>query len=402
MPRLTTLACLAALAAPPALAAPAEDWSARIGTDGLARTEAAIAALPVPSPDDLFALGAVRFLRGIEGALNLRWRMGQTEPIQGIPVLRLALPPNPAPEPFRPGLVSEVASGLSAAMAGAAEPLSRIGDADAVGLTVRFSDLWLDIDGDGTRTGGESLLPLAFSALLDPWAMPEPLPSDLEIRFDTADAAWLEAYANLIGGVSGLVLAYDPAEPAARVLAAREDSRTRLGPGASTLDQYMGDARAFDIAMTAILALRQTPDPADTRAVRDRLKSMIAANGKFWARVAAETDNDREWLPNPAQTGAFGVTLPEGTSETWQAVLADLGAMLDGRLLVPHWALPAGSGVNIARFLDAPAPIDVIGWAHGIDALPYAEKGPVIDGTSWRAFEEIMQGNGLMMALVLN
>ena len=61
---------------------------------------------------------------------------------------------------------------------------------------------------------------LALAAFLNPWDMPEtpgPVPV---VRFDTADAAWLSAYAHLVSALAEAVLAYDPTDATARMMAA--------------------------------------------------------------------------------------------------------------------------------------------------------------------------------------
>lgn len=384
-----------------ALAAPSQDWSAAIARDGLAATGAAITALPAPSPEDLFALGATQFLTGIEQALHLRWQVGATGEMAPLPVLRLALPPNPAPQPYRASLVTEVFTGLATRMVAADATLARIPPDADLGLTIRLEDIWLDIDGSGTRGPGEDLLPLAGAALANPWDEPAPLQA-LSVRFDRADAHWLGAYANLLAGIGCMVQAFDPTEPTARVLAAAADKRARLAsPNPSTLDQF-DEGGWIDKATIALLALRQQPDAALTRQTAAHLAKMTTMNRLFWQAVALESDNDAEWIPNPRQSAALGFTLPEGTDLAWQGILAELDQMLQGKLLVPHVALPPEAGINIAAWLENPNPLDLLGWAQGMDALPYAQKGPVISGQSWAAFEQIMQGRGLMFALLLN
>lgn len=396
-----SVTALAVLMAVPAGAAPTEDWSARIAADGLSRTEAALAGLADPTSDDTFALGAVQFLAGIEQALQLRWSVGATGELAPLPVLRVSLPDNPAPAPFRASLVSEVFQGLLTRMDQSVGTLSAIGDDTEIGLTVRLDDLWFDIDANGTRSAAEGLLPIAMSALLNPWDRPDPTRPPPVVRFDTADAAWLSAYAHLISALSEFVLAFDPTAATERMLSAAADKTTRLGPGPSLLDQWLVSTE-FDKAMVAVLALRQQPDARRTRAAKAHLLAMIAENRKFWARVVREKDNAAEWIPNDRQKGAFGIRLPPNTGATWMGVLADLQALLDGTLLVPHWALPPGSGIDIGAFLEKPAPIDLIGWAHGIDALPFARQGPVISAQNWNAFGAIVGGDSLLYALYLN
>ena len=67
------LSCLA-LVATPALAE--TDASALIAAEGLRGAEAALAALPAPTPSERFALGGVRFLGGVERALQHRREQG--------------------------------------------------------------------------------------------------------------------------------------------------------------------------------------------------------------------------------------------------------------------------------------------------------------------------------------
>ena len=71
------------------------DISTQIATDGLRATEAALAALPSPTPTDQFALGGVRFLTAIEVALQTRYRTGLSTALTDladIPILRLPIP----------------------------------------------------------------------------------------------------------------------------------------------------------------------------------------------------------------------------------------------------------------------------------------------------------------------
>jgi hypothetical protein len=66
------LLALALLTAP----ATAETISQEIARTGISPTEARLAALPSPTSEDLFALAGLRFLGGVEAALQLRWQTG--------------------------------------------------------------------------------------------------------------------------------------------------------------------------------------------------------------------------------------------------------------------------------------------------------------------------------------
>ncbi len=369
--------------------------------DGLAKTETVIAAQPSPTGDDLFALGGVRFLMAVEQAMQLRWQVGATEPLAPMPLLQLELLPNPAPEPARASLVSEIMRGAAGHLALAETALAAIPANGDVGLVIRLEDLWFDIDGNGQRGTGEDVLPIALFAFTNPWEEPVPPPSTT-IRFDTADVAWLRAYGHLISGVASFVMAFDPTGAAARIMAATDERHARLAsPNPSLIEQFDPEG-GLDKATIAIFALRQQPDADLTRQTATHLRQMIVLNRRFWALLAAETDNEAEWIPNSQQQAALGFVLPPDIGKVWSAVLGDLDMMLAGKLLVPHVAFPPESGINIAAFLQNPAPLDPLGWIQGTDALLYAEKGPVVTDLAWRAFEQLVSGRGMLVALLLN
>lgn len=152
----------------------------------------------------------------------------------------------------------------------------------------------------------------------------------------------------------------------------------------------------------ALTALRQQPDAARLHDARDHWLAMIAANRRFWAAVERETDSDREWIPNPRQQSALPVAVDPGAGPAWQRVLDEAEAVLQGRLLIGHPLLPPGTGINLAAWLDAPAPLDLAGWIHGVAAYPYAARGPVISGINWGRFAQLAGGRGGTFALWFN
>jgi len=116
-----------------------------------------------------------------------------------------------------------------------------------------------------------------------------------------------------------------------------------------------------------------------------------------------ETDDHNEWVPSDKQTSALGLRFPAGTSAAWLAVLSDIEKVLDGDLLLPHPILGEGIGLNVALYLDNPAPIDISAWLHGHGAVAYLQAGPTLSDESWNAFDRLVgRGNGLLMAVMLN
>lgn len=400
----TALLALLILATPAA----AQDLSAEIGANGIAPTLARLKAQPEPALEDIFAIGGLHFLGAVERALQLQWRTGADQAAGnagdtlGLPFLRLPVPPNPSPEPFQGALISQLFTDIDADMAAARKALATLPPGEEFGLDLTFSDLWFDIDLDGTRDPEEAALTVLGPLLLGwQWQTPDPAAPPLTIRFDAADAAWLTAYTHVMSGVANTILAYDPAASIDRVIA----SRIALKVAQPSPDDFNFDA-SFGQFLDAFAmlegAVNQQPDAARAKAAKDHFLAMIAENRRFWTLVALEADNDREWVPNDAQVSALGFNLPPGTGDSWLGVLADGEALLQGRLLIPYWRGPEGQGINLGRMFDEPAPVSVTGWVQGWAAVPYLEQGPVVDATSLRQFEALMGGNAGLMMVFLN
>ena len=394
-------ALLALMLATPAAA---ETLSAEISRAGIAATEARLAALPAPADDERFALGGLRFLSALEQSFQIRWQNGMSDRTGMLPFLRLPVPDNPTPQPFDPGAGAVIFTAADTRLEAARAALEPIAATSDFGLEVNLGDLWFDINSNTTRDPGEDLLDIAGPALMG-WRWEE-RPADTPapvIRFDAADAAWLTAYAHALQAVSQMVLAYDPTEPLTRILTTRA-ALEQYGP--LPLDAYLGmesdGLGTIDLIALILATLEQQPDAARMAVARDHLMSAIAANRDFWARVGAETDNAAEWLPNARQTSALGLALPEGTAESWQAVLADGEALLKGEKLAPYWRAGAGGGINIAKLFSEPRPAPLAGWVQGWAALPYLEAGPLVSAENWSRFESLAGGEPMLLALWFN
>lgn len=381
------------------IAAPA--WADDTATSGLiARQGIAATTLQVEgqtaSADRDVALAALRFLGGIEAAMQARWRIGATEALLPLPLLGTTLPGNPEPQPMTADFVNLMAKDAIAAMRSTREVLP-----DGQGaLVMDLRDLWLDVDGDGQRGTGEGLAALSGLPLPDGPAV---------VRFDAADSHWLRAYTHLIEGVGSLILAFDPQPALERRLALAELLAQQFAepPGqmarAPNLDQQ---ALAFgpivDRVAVALQTLRHQPDPALTREARDQLRAMIAANRAFWTEVAPETDDEREWIPNDRQTAALGFRLPPGTGDLWLSILHEVDAALAGRMLVPFWRFAPGYGVDLARWVEDPQPVDPVDWVQGTAALPYARPGLTVGADNWNRFLSVFGGQAGLYMVLLN
>lgn len=374
--------------------------SSEIAATGIHATEARLAALPAPTPPDLFALAGLRFLSGVESALQLRWQTGMQADWSELPILRLPIPENPAARPFAAQDIVTLLTDLDADMGKARAALDQLGSQDFA-LEIAVSDLWFDINMNGARDSGEDVGAVAGLTLgagrLATVDMIAPT-----IRFDTADAAWLSAYTHLLSAFAEVGLAYDPAPAVDRVIASSNAMRALQGttPPNNAMDMMFG--RQADRVAMILFAMAQKPDAAHAASAHDHLLATIGDNRRFWALVAKETDNDSEWIPNEKQVSGLGINMPPGMAEHWQAVLADAEAILTGKLLVPHWRFGGEAGIDVAAMFADPPALDLVSMIQGEGFLPYVRKGPQASLQSWRDFESLVWGDSILFAVFLN
>lgn len=389
------------------LAAPsvhAESLSTEIAVTGLISTETRLASLPEPTEDERLALGAVQFLRAVEGSLQTRWTYGMTDRSGMLPLLRLPLDDNPDAKAFEPPVVAQIFTEAEVGLSRAIATFSTLPDTSPAALELNLGDIWFDVNRNATRDMGEDLAAIigTVSMGISPAEMgvdPAPLPT---IRFDIADVAWATAYAHLLSGVAETVLAYDPTEPLTRVIAARKALAAYGPPPPSFLTGMDRMPDEIDLIAMLLETLNQQPDPARAAKAHGHFLAMIAQNRRFWTLVEAETDNAREWLPNSRQQSGTGRVLPPETGARWQAVLADAEAVLKGEKLIPYWRTGTQGGVNLQKLFLDPAPQDLAGWIQGWSAVPYLKKGPLVSSDSWMQFENMLTGDAMLFAVWLN
>ena len=345
------------------------------------------------SDAELFTLAGAQFLRGIELALQTRYRVGATQGIDFLPVLRLNLPTNPNAEPFSGAMIETIFADLDVQMDAARATLDQIDDDAQFTASIDLSSVWMDANADGEHQDDEQLLSIGAIAIGGRQAMGalEAMPGNLVIDFDQSDAAWLNAYTHLLSGTSDMVLAFEPSAIIDDVMRAGAEldalsARANLG--------FTGDdGRWADIIAAAIRVFEQQPDSDRTQSARLHWLAVVSQNRTFWQRVGAETDQAREWIPNDAQTSGLGIDFPDGTGPAWLAVLDDLEALLEGDLLAPHWRLGtqgASHGINIRTMLDAPQSYDLLEIIQGAGILYAVEQGEVISNTNWRQFQNLV------------
>ncbi|MEM1087990.1 MAG: hypothetical protein AAGH90_09675 [Pseudomonadota bacterium] len=391
-----TLSGLALAACSPTKTPPPADlkpWENVLEQDGLSAAIENIEARP-PTAEHNFLIGGLEFLRAAEAMMQVRYQ-NSAQSLALLPGMRNSLPANPDGE-FDPAFLEDAMTRALVHLAAAETALDMAGEDFAVEFPL--TSVWFDVNGNGAKEDWETAIAVMDSLNAEPGEG-----FDGIIRFDTADAHWLKAYVHVMSGMAELTLAADPT-PAIRAV---YEGRQKMDAIGTPTGIFLSNDNIDTIA-AILLTLRGTPDQARTREAHRHFKSMIAENKAFWTRVMEETDNDAEWLPNPAQQSAFGIEVTAETAEGWQNVLGEIEALLNGDTLIPYWRFQngyrasEGVGVNLSKYLQDPGDLDIILWLHGTAATPYLERGKLADTAAWDQFTRMTRGDGLLFALWFN
>ncbi len=337
-----------------------------------------------------FARGLLEALDGLQqlsaGMNRFRYRRDLDAFRQSVPFLRVTLVGAARPiltEPATPEAIAAHFVALRDALRRAGATLSAI-DGEEFKVEVNLTQIRLDLNGDGVVEDGERLV----TALGPVFGMPDigPGGEDIVVRFDSADAKWLEGYTHLLNGLLEIVLAYDwrPVwDHAAHLLLA--DCRP-TPPIAQVARPFSGTSE-FDFWADLIAGLHvmqlELRDADGPRRALEAFQAMVACSRESWRRILAETDDDLEWIPSPSQTGPAGARITEEQVSGWLQILDELDAVLAGERLLPHWRLPPGRGIDLSALADSPPRLDPVLLIQGSALVPYVRTGEVSDGARW-------------------
>jgi len=124
-------------------------------------------------------------------------------------------------------------------------------------------------------------------------------------RFDDGDIAWARAFVAFERAALDVALAYDWSD-------------------AAKIASRHGD-------MPAKIVVRLV-DPGRIEAARARILEGLAQSDASRRAYLAETDDDREWVPNPRQHNhPMPLTADEGLYSTWEGVVTDVRDLVEGR-----------------------------------------------------------------------
>jgi hypothetical protein len=405
-PIVKLLVPLAVLALPlQARADVAGSAMAALSADTVAARDTALGELDAAKASDplaAYAAGSVQFFVALEKLAGGLHRHGFESPQSFmLPLMRLPVPANPNPEPLTYEGFRQILSDFREAMGQSAATLALVPAGADIGLEVDLARLGIDLDGDGKIAPQESAAAI-MAALSSGAAAPDA--SALVFRFDRADGYWLQGYANFLMAQSDFWLAHDFRQ-------AFDESFHMLFPKAKLpmqdtlvpLDEQSGSMfasewRIADFVSFIHLINWEVAEPERRKAARAELLEMIRLSREDWKAIRAETDNDREWLPGPQQSGVHRLTGLEVTQievQAWHAALQMAEDLLEGRKLLPHFRF-ADKGINMKRFFDEPKTFDLVLSITGPGVVPYLEQGPMLTSEEWWALQSQFGGAGFM------
>lgn len=421
--KATLLACVAilgaALFAPPAHAQQTTDeliraaFSGTLGDGTLTTSERALASHVDSNPADdnaRFALGMLRFLRSGERMLADIYLHGGFNSVVGAsmmmdigrgPNFAFNLDPLPISNDEWRAKVQRWIDDVRVAE----ETLAKITNAD-VKIRVPIGLTPMDFNADGVTGDGERLW--QYFIFVQRRFTPRPADAEaFEIAFDRGDVEWLRGYCNLCMAAGEFLLAHDTRDIFERV-------GHLIFPKNQTPFEFLKGPRAvfepaqdFDVAdAIAFIHLIRLPvvDQPRLERVRLHLLQTITLGKRMWAFYDAETDDDREWIPNPTQSN---VVMPNARinaqqREVWLQTLDEGEALFEGRRLLRFWRGDGTQGVNVKRALTEQSEFDLVLWVQGTAAAPFLEEGPFTTAGTWERLEQAFNGTVFRYAWWMN
>lgn len=361
-----------------------------------------------------FELGTLEFFHTLE-ALGQSWyRFGDRNNLMtdNLPLMRLSVTSNPDPEEvdytkFR-GVFVQVLANLRSCEKTLAEIKS-----DDVAIEIDLMKVGMDWNGNGRIDEGERLgenLAMVLG-LRDERGEREAF----AVRFDRADVYWLSGYCHLLSAFAEFFLAYDHEEvwnvyanwvfPRARTSGfdfSIEEINAAFADDDSDFAWYNSIVDAIAAIHSMRLPLRE---PEALVRSHQHLLQMVALSRQMWEATMQETDDDREWIPNPRQKPPMpSGEITEEMVAGWHHFLNEFEDLLEGRKLVPFWrGTNKARGLNLRKVFHEPQDFDLIFWIQGAAAVPFLQDDiPVSDPATWDRINRIFRGDFIGFAIWIN
>lgn len=380
----------------------ARAFTAGHGDGSLAAAQSALDAHLRENPldeDARFAHAIVMFLRSGERLSQSLYRHGgfNTVALAGIMTglggVNQGVAANPDPRPITHEQFEAIVHAWLDDVATVERTLADV-RGDSVKVRARLGLVRFDLNADGVAAEDEELWRL-FRIVQDAFRPGRESAAEFVIAFDRGDVDWLRGYCRICMAFGEAVLAHDT-----------RDLFERAGhvffPATVTPYEFLkGPRRPFDfetgidatdvIAFVHLLSF-EVKDAARLESARSHLLAAIGHSRDMWRHFDAETDNDREWIPNPRQTSAIpNARVDAEMREAWLLGLDEVEALLQGRRLLRFWRGDGSRGINVRRVFAEQRRFDLVLWVQGSAAGPYLEEGEYTADGTWdrmvRAFE---------------
>lgn len=165
---------------------------------------------------------------------------------------------------------------------------------------------------------------------------------------------------------------------------------------------------AVAVALIHLLDL-PVAEPERMQRSLEHFEATMSLSRASWQAILAETDDEREWLPSPRQTGVIPsrpggppVAVSDAMIEGWLELLDEAEAILDGRKLLPYWRVTDGRGLNLRRVFLELQPFDLLLWLQGVAVAPYLEEGELTQGETWQRIRQAFGGRFTPFAFWFN
>ena len=353
------------------------------------------------------SFGALEFLGAVEHLGQSFYKFGINVPqprelAAMFPMMRLPIPPNPAPQKLTYGDFRKILETFVADLDKAEANMAHLGDTD-LKLPVDFTAIRLDFNSNGKPDPGETLGEIMQSMAMQTGTPPAP-GTALKINFDTADVYWLRGYSKLMSSMAQFLLAHD-FEHSFNTSAFLFFPGAGDGTGEKLASNKSRSAYVDGQIGDAIAMLHSVRWPVLEQAKREdarlRLIAVTDLASKTWNAVRQETDDDLEWLPSAIQKqGITGSTVTDAEIDGWLTVMTEFANVLEGRHMMAHWRFDKGA--NLKRWFNEEKTYDLVLLVTGTTFVNYLEAGPVSDSTKWNQLMRAFQGNFMGYAVWFN
>ncbi len=362
-------------------------------TGQLAKGEETLNRYLASNPKDdqaRFELGIVTFVRAVERLAQSIYKLGPVTRSQFIPFLTLPVPENKKPESVTYEKFRSLISTFGKDMQRVIDIIDPVKN-PSVSVPLFVGRIKLDIDSNKSFSDWETMWVLYSQANRNAGVTRENAES-FSVVLDNADVYWLEGYCHLLSALTDALLCYDFKklfEFAAPYAFARAD----FDEGDLSDEEYLNDILTLEVI-----------DKQRKRKVAEDILSCFDSSRRCFEAAGLETDDNREWIPNPKQTSVIpGASVSAEMVSYWKMFLSEAESVVLGKKLVPLYMKDVNGtvGVNINRMLMDEKPLDIPAMLK-TGTVPWMEKGTLTDYGFWTRLMRVFGGEFIGFAIWFN